>query len=103
MQLHKPPGQRQTEPGPFPLLPVPDLRTCWNSSKIRPWCSGAMPMPVSHTVMRTPAVSSSPALIPTCPPSGVNLTALERRLKHHLLDLALVGLDDVEGRVHYPG
>src|SRR6266446_5394860 len=53
--------------------------TCWNSSKIRPWFSGAMPMPVSHTVIHTPA-SSIPALIPTCPLSGVNLTALESKL-----------------------
>jgi hypothetical protein len=41
---------------------------------------------VSHTVMRT-AEASSFAVMPTCPPSGVNFTALDSRLKTTCLTL----------------
>src|SRR5262249_18505862 len=51
---------------------------------------GAIPMPMSLTEISTEP-SACPALIPIRPPSGVNFSALERRLiKQDLFDLALV-------------
>src|SRR6266850_1297590 len=63
--------------------PVPSRErsrpTCRNSSNTPAWSSGAIPMPLSLTSMRT-SPSSRVTLISTRPPSGVNFAALDRRL-----------------------
>src|SRR5882724_7079008 len=65
--------------------PVPSCFRAWsvptwlNASKIFAWSSGAIPAPVSVTDILTKESSRS-ARTSTRPPSGVNLTALERRL-----------------------
>src|SRR5215472_14698553 len=65
-------------PSPVPSAFLPSV-VCSNSSKIVSWSAGAMPGPVSAIAIST-SPSSSRAETPTRPPSGVNLTALERRL-----------------------
>src|SRR5262249_47870667 len=60
-----------------PFFRVLELSTCWNSSKILPWSSAAMPGPVSRTVS-TKCRSTAIAPIATSP-SSVNLTALPTR------------------------
>ena len=61
-----------------PFLRVELLSTCWNSSKMRFWSSGAMPGPVSRTAM-SKKPSAAPAAIST-EPLSVNLMALPTRL-----------------------
>src|SRR3954469_18559503 len=61
-----------------PFWRVELLSTCWNSSKMRFWSSGAMPGPVSRTAM-SKKPSAAPAAIST-EPLSVNLIALPTRL-----------------------
>src|ERR1044071_441871 len=77
----------RVRPRPVPsCLRVSSWPTWRNSSKIAAWSSGAMPMPVSVT-----AISTMPfrwvAFRQIRPPSGVNLTALERRFSSTCLTL----------------
>ncbi len=64
--------------------PVPVCRRdvgesiCSNGSKIRPRCSAAMPMPLSHT-SRTRPSSCGRARMPIRPPAGVNFMAFDNR------------------------
>src|SRR5829696_5640523 len=60
-----------------PFWRVELLSTCWNSSKMRFWSSGAMPGPVSRTAM-SKKPSAAPAAIST-EPLSVNLIALPTR------------------------
>ena len=79
VQLHEAlragPGPARCPPAVAPIWP-----TWRNSSKTCAWSSGAIPMPVSRTATWTPP-STIRAETSTCPPSGVNFTALESRLK----------------------
>src|SRR5207302_1319903 len=66
-------------PSPVPSARLPSV-ACLNSSKIVSSSSGAMPGPVSATAIST-WPSSSRAETSTRPSAGVNLTALDTRLK----------------------
>src|SRR5216683_5516496 len=77
----------RVRPRPVPsCLRVSSLPTWRNSSKMAGWSSGAMPIPVSMTAISTaPSVRLAFRLIR--PPSGVNLTALDRRFSRICLTL----------------
>src|SRR5262249_38711976 len=66
-------------PSPVPSARFPSV-ACLNSSKIVSSSSDAMPGPVSATAIST-CPSSSQAETSTRPSAGVNLTALDTRLK----------------------
>ena len=66
-----------------PYLRVVEPSACRNGSKIRAWCSDAMPIPVSCTMKRSDAVSGASRSLSvtrsdTCPAS-VNFIALPMR------------------------
>ena len=91
VQLHEPLRQRQAQPGPLLLLARP-RPPCWNSSKIRAWSSGAMPMPGVadrdlDLVAQPPRLDLDPAAV------GRELDGVGEQVEDDLLDLALVGLD----------
>src|SRR4029079_3391575 len=68
-------------PKPVPsALRVQARPNCTKSANTFSWSSVAMPMPVSFTAISTFVVSSF-ALTSTRPPSGVNFTALDSRLR----------------------
>ena len=71
------PAQREAEAGA--LVRGSAAAPCWNDSKIRSRSSGAIPTPVSVTVITTSSPSTLASTV-TSPPSGVNLTALLSRL-----------------------
>src|SRR5216683_2935085 len=74
-------------PRPVPSCFLASSLPTWrNSSKMAAWSSGAIPIPVSVTATSTaPSLRLAFRLI--WPPSGVNLTALERRLSKTCLTL----------------
>lgn len=77
MQLDDVAHDRQAEPE----AALPDGRVALaNRSNTYGRSSAAMPRPVSLTEMRTPARARS-TRTSMCPPSGVNLTAFERRFQ----------------------
>src|SRR4029450_1148275 len=70
----------RARPSPVPSTAPPPRSVCWTPSKIRAWSSAAIPGPVSETETHTsPLIRAE--LRTTLPPSGVNLTAFESRLK----------------------
>ena len=71
-----------------PFLRVLELSTCWNSSKMRAWSSGAMPRPVSVTVDHEAAVLD---LRPDADRARVGeLDRVADQVQQHLGDPALV-------------
>src|SRR5439155_11390615 len=68
-------------PSPAPLYcRVGELSACWKSSKTFSWSDGAMPMPVSITAMEISSLVARERATTLTEPSGVNLSALVRRL-----------------------
>src|SRR5215468_12544526 len=77
----------KVSPSPVPsILCVESEPTCRNSSKIFGWSSGEMPIPVSLTEISAP-FSVLLAVMLIRPPSGVNFTALDKRLSRICLIL----------------
>src|SRR5262249_4436985 len=74
-------------PRPVPSLFRASAVPTWrNSSKTFAWSSGEIPIPVSLTEISTEP-SACLALIPIRPPSGVNLTAFDSKLRRICLIL----------------
>ena len=80
-------------PNPVPANSCGMLLSIWtNGLKSRPLSFASIPMPVSHGDLHGALPGCPVTSTPTLPPSGVNFTALLRRLTN-LLETQRVGLD----------
>ena len=71
---------------------------CWNDSKIRSRSSGAIPTPVSVTVITT-SVSVDRRCDGDLAAVGCELHGIAQEIEHDLLESQLIGLDEADARV----